>query len=135
MKLSNLVLTRKLVLIHWMRDILQSLISLIKSQIRQLVINFQHRLKTCVDHFCQWKRAYPSSMCSRYTQLPSNYTWKIQGRDQSMQKEELSENRPWRYSLHIPSSLTCSFTSWGSYTRKHSPPHPPNNIGKYLKAS
>ena len=45
MKLSYLLLERKLVLIYWMINILQSLISLIQSQIHQLVIKFQYRLK------------------------------------------------------------------------------------------
>ena len=48
MKLSYLPLERKLVLIYWMIKILQSITSLILSPIRQLVINFHHRLsKMC----------------------------------------------------------------------------------------
>ena len=46
MKLSYLPLERILVLIYWTMNILQSHISLIQYQIHQLVINFQHRLKT-----------------------------------------------------------------------------------------
>ena len=45
MKFSYLPLERKLVLIYWMMKILQSLKSLILSPIRQLVINFHHRLR------------------------------------------------------------------------------------------
>ena len=45
MTLSYLPLERKLVLIYWMMKILKSLTSLILSQIRQLFINFHHRLR------------------------------------------------------------------------------------------
>ena len=44
-KLSYLPLERKLVLVYWMTKILQSLTSLVLSQIRHLVINFHHRLR------------------------------------------------------------------------------------------
>ena len=42
---------RKLVLIYWMMNILQSLMSLIQSQIHQPVINFQHRLRKMCGSF------------------------------------------------------------------------------------
>ena len=45
MKLNYLPLERKFVLTYWMMKILQSLTSLILSQIHQLVINFHHRLR------------------------------------------------------------------------------------------
>ena len=45
MTLSYLPLERKLVLIYWMTNILQSLTSLILSPICQLVINFHNRLR------------------------------------------------------------------------------------------
>ena len=44
MKLSYLLLVRELVLIYWMVNILQSLMSLIQSQIHQLATKFWHRL-------------------------------------------------------------------------------------------
>ena len=46
MTLSYLPMERKLFSIYCMMKILQSLKSLILSQIQQLVINFNHRLKT-----------------------------------------------------------------------------------------
>ena len=46
--LSYLPLERKLVLIHWMINILQSLTSLILYQIFELVINFHHRLREMI---------------------------------------------------------------------------------------
>ena len=43
-KLSYLLMEIKLILIYWMMNILQSLMPLMKSQIRQPLVNFQHRL-------------------------------------------------------------------------------------------
>ena len=51
MKLSYLPLERKLVLIYCMMKILPSLLSLIKYQIRQPVINFQQRLNEICGSF------------------------------------------------------------------------------------
>ena len=45
LKLSYLPLERKLVLIYWIMKTLQLFTSLILPQIRQLVINFHHRLR------------------------------------------------------------------------------------------
>ena len=64
MKWVYLPLEKKLVLIYWMMNILQSHISLTQSQIHQPFINFQHSLKKCVDHRYQWGRAYHSSRCA-----------------------------------------------------------------------
>ena len=47
MKLSYLRLERKLVLIYWIMNTLQSRISLIQSQIHQPFVNSHHRLKFC----------------------------------------------------------------------------------------
>ena len=67
-KLSYLLLERKLFLIYWMVNILQSLRSLIQSQIHHPVIKFQCRTRKCVDHHYQWKISPHSS----------THAWKFQ---------------------------------------------------------
>ena len=66
MKFSYLLLEIKLVLIYWIMNILQSLMSLIQSKICQPFINFKHRLWKCMD------RCYP---CRRSYHISSRYWW------------------------------------------------------------
>ena len=51
MKFSYLLMEREYVLIYWIINILQSLISLVQSQIRQSIINFQHSLNNICGSF------------------------------------------------------------------------------------
>ena len=77
MKLSYLLLERKWVLIYLMMNILQSLRSLIQSQIHHPVIKFQCRTRKCVDHCYQCRRYPHSSNHAWQIPVPSDQTWKI----------------------------------------------------------
>ena len=71
MKLINLLLERKVVLIYWMTNIIQSIMSLIQYQIHHLVINFQNKLRKCVDRCYQWRISNHNSRHAWWTPAPS----------------------------------------------------------------
>ena len=76
----------KIVLIYWMMNILQSIMSLLKPKINQPVIKFWHRLRKCVYLIYQCTRTNIIPRITWWPPLQSDSMWKIKCQYQVMPK-------------------------------------------------
>ena len=112
MKLSDLLLEVKFVLIYWMMNILQCLMSLIQSQIYQPFINFQHILRNICKSFLSVDKSLPRLKA----RLMNSIFVKIK-MESPNSRSVYAEGRAIRGKIlkrifQILSSQTCGFTSW-----------------------
>ena len=81
-----------MVFVYWVMTILQSLLLLIQSQIHQPVVNFQHRLRKMAGPLLSMGKSLLNINARFMSSNVIKLHIEIQGKYQSMQKEDLPKD-------------------------------------------